>query len=208
MSTIVTSRERDIYETMWACVDAYGTNSPGAQHARLFLEMAEVPVSGDGVAANRPVVLDAGCGAGKGAVALRAAGFRPIMCDITNAGILTNADELAGIPFAEACLWRPLSPQLPFLLGGKADYAYCCDVLEHIPTGLAGLVVSRLLEVTRQAVFLSVGLASDEFGVFVGEPLHKTVESFVYWRDLLREVGELTAARDLIASGVYVVRPR
>jgi hypothetical protein len=90
---------------------------------------------------------------------------------------------------------------------GTFDYAYCCDVLEHIPTPFVMLVVSRLMAVTTRGVFLSVALQADQFGALVGEPLHLTVQSFTQWRDQLSTLGRLVEARDLMMTGVYYLEP-
>jgi len=68
------------------------------------------------------------------------------------------------------------------------------------------LVVSRLLAVARRGVFLTISTQPDACGVWVGKPLHQTVESFVWWRDQLRTMGQLTDARDLLTAGAYLVR--
>jgi hypothetical protein len=88
------------------------------------------------------------------------------------------------------------------------DWVYCCDVLEHVPPQFTMLAIDQMLRVARLGVFLSIALVPDQFGVWVGEALHQTVQPFVWWRDSLREVGEVVDARDLLIHGVYVVRPR
>jgi len=157
-------------------------------------------------------VLDAGCGAGKGAIALASAGFTVTLCDHTDAGL--TPDALAVGPFIQTNLWDDLSP-VAYLAGvargtepgAPFDYAYCCDVLEHIPTPFTMLVVSRLLAVASRGVFLSISLQADNCGALVGEPLHLTVQSFVQWRDQLATLGRLVEARDLMSTGVYYLEP-
>jgi hypothetical protein len=81
-------------------------------------------------------------------------------------------------------------------------------VLEHIPTPFTMLVASRLLEVARKGVFLSISLMPDQFGVWVGESLHKTVQTFPQWKAQLDTVGRLVEARDLLHCGLFWVEPR
>jgi SAM-dependent methyltransferase len=171
----------------------------------MFLEMTGLDRAT--VAETHPVVLDAGCGSGKGALALDAVGFDVRMCDLTPAGIVPAARHL---PFREASLWDDLRQQhaAGFVAGGRVDYVYCCDVLEHIPTAFTMLVIARLLEIARTGVFLSIALRPDEAGVWIGESLHKTVEPFVWWRDAIASLGTVREARDLIACGVFFVEPR
>ncbi len=70
------------------------------------------------------------------------------------------------------------------------------------------LVISRLLHVARRGVFLSIALVPDEFGVWVGQPLHQTVQGFTWWRDRLNTLGTIKECRDLLTAGVYYVEPK
>lgn len=186
------SQERETYGQVWG-IPNYGKHSPGEQFLPLFLDMA-APTKGQSV-------LDAGCGSGKGALALQAAGLLAEMCDLTAEGLCDEAQDLR---FYEACLWKPLLP--PFQRT-KFDWVYCCDVLEHIPPTFAMLVVHRLLEVARQGVFLSICTVPDNFGVWLGKPLHQTVQSYIAWRDQLNAVCHVVESRDLLTAGVYLVKP-
>ncbi len=192
--------ERETYEAMWG-FEQYASYAPGERYADAFLEMAgrKNPT--------RATVLDAGCGSGKGAIALQARGCDVRLCDLTDAGLVAEARDL---PFREACLWQPLRPQLGALLamGGSVDYVVCCDVLEHIPTPYTMLVIARLLEVARYGVFLSIALHPDELGAYVGKSLHQTVEGYTWWRDRLAELGTVRESRDLGGDGLYLVVPR
>ncbi len=189
--------EAALYTDVWAQVPAYRDNSPGEQLVSMFLEMADLP------SRHRWTALDAGCGTGRGAVALAQAGFDVTMCDLTSTGLETQA-----FPFVEACLWDDLRPKLPALFGGKFDVAYCCDVLEHIPQEFTMLVIRNLLSLVRHGVFFNISVKEDIYGVHVGQRLHQTVKPFTWWRDRLSELGEMVECRDLLVSGVYYVRPR
>ncbi len=216
-TTPLQTRERTIYEAMWA-IDTYARVAPGELYAPLFAEGA----------APGSTVLDAGCGSGKGALALVSRGYRVTLCDMTASGLITEARPLQ---FAEACLWNSLKPVAylakvwheascevtkpvkgaPPLVsrydGATFDWIYCTDTLEHLPTELTMLAVSRMLEVAKVGAFFSVTFTPDGCGKWLGEDLHKTVRPFKWWRDALREVGEVTDARDLLGAGVFVVRP-
>lgn len=190
----VREREKSTYEDAWG-LEAYGEFSPGEQLVSVFLDMM-----GPGESMKRSI-LDAGCGSGKGALALHKAGFSNITCcDITKGGLVPEA---LTFPFLEVCLWEDLRKQhIPFV-----DWTYCTDVLEHIPTQFTMLVVSQLLRVTRRGVFLSIGLTQDSFGVLVGKPLHQTVQSFIWWRENLSALGKVVEARDLLNSGLFLLQP-
>lgn len=204
--------ERQTYEEMWA-LESYAQNSPGERYAEVFTKVAEE------TAGRRGSVLDAGCGSGKGSLALARAGFQVMACDLTPDG---RVPEMAGvIPFQEACLWHDLS-SLAYMARAwygidmssgkvgaenmKFDHVYCTDVLEHLPTAFTMLVVARALQVVRYGVFVTVSTQPDRFGVWVGKHLHQTVQPFTWWRDALSEVGQLTEARDLGPNALFYVR--
>jgi 2-polyprenyl-3-methyl-5-hydroxy-6-metoxy-1,4-benzoquinol methylase len=188
MSQVI-RHERALYEHIWSSVAAYADHSPGERYVPLFLDMSRTTMRGS--------LLDAGCGSGKGALALEAAGFTVSCCDYTDAGLIHAARHL---PFTPVCLWHDLKRVVGF-----RDWVYCCDVLEHVPPPFTMLVISRLLEVARRGVFLSISTQPDQFGAWVGESLHKTVRSFVEWRDDLAAIGTVVEARDLLNAGIYLV---
>lgn len=194
MSILAT--ERATYEDVWSSVDGYAEHAPGEHWLPVFLDMVGKPKHGT-------TALDAGTGSGKGALALKAAGFDVTLCDVTDAGLVEDAKAL---PFVEACLWREIPKALPMRYA--YDYVYCTDVLEHIPPEFTMLVIDQLLQVAKRGVFLSISLVPDQFGVWVGKSLHQTVRPFVWWRDHLAELGEVIEARDCAMTGVYLVRPR
>ena len=187
--------ERETYATMWSGVADYATTAPGERYLPLFLQVA-----GD----RRGTVLDAGTGSGKGAVALAGAGFTPTLCDLTDEGLTEEAKQFR---FVNACLWNDLRAVAP-VFSRKWDWVYCTDVLEHIPPQFTMLVISRLLEVAKKGVFLTVSVEPDVFGLWIGRPLHQTVQPYEWWKASLTELGEVVDARDLLNAAMFVVRPR
>jgi SAM-dependent methyltransferase len=195
MSRIIAA-ERKTYEEMWG-IDAYATHSPGAQMLPLFLDMAGIPD-----AKRFPgTVLDAGCGAGKGALALAERGFAVTLCDITDAR-LPEVAAARTLRFHEQCLWHDLRPV------GTFDYVYCCDVLEHLPPQFTMLAIDQMLRVSRRGVFLSICLVPDSFGIWAGKALHQTVQPYIWWRDSLATLGTVVESRDLLNDAVFLVRAR
>lgn len=188
--------ERARYEDVWGALDAYGDDSPGEWYAPVFLEHVSAP----------GLVLDAGCGSGKGAVALARAGFEVVMTDLTADGLGDEARALmAGggpLRFREGCLWRPMRGQIGV---GAVDAVFCCDVLEHLPTQFTMLAVDQMLALARRGVFLSIALGRDSASEWIGEALHLTVQPFRWWLDSLRELGRVEDARDLMKTGLYWV---
>ncbi len=181
------AQERALYEGVWTGLGGYGTTSPGEQLADMFASLATTPGAS---------VLDAGCGSGKGAIALAARGYRPTLCDVTNAGLVEEAEKF---PFFGQCLWH--------YIGGSWDYVYCTDVLEHVQPQFTMLAVSNLLRCASRGLFLSVCNQQDAYGAYVGKPLHACVQPFTWWRDSLRELGRVTDARDLVGNSTFFVEP-
>lgn len=190
------TKERETYSSAWSSIDDYATYSPGEKYLPLFLQMiGDRPVRGG----DRGLVLDAGCGSGKGALALKAAGFHVHMCDLTNEGLVPEAREIG---FSEQVLWKPI--WTPY--NDPFDFAYCCDVLEHLPPQFTMLVVDRLLDATLNGqVFISVCNVQDISGVWIGKALHQTVQPFTWWRDSFRELANVVEARDLIDNSVFLL---
>jgi len=189
----ITEQERETYDIVWQ-FNEYRVRSPGARHLPAFLDMIQVPRE------RRGTVLDAGCGGGKGALALRDEGFKVTMCDLSVEGLDPETIE-SGLPFFQTCLWKPLKPTV-----GMFDWVYCADVIEHIPPTFAMLVVQRLLECALRGVFISTCFVEENHGVWIGKQLHQTVQGFVDWRDQLNEVGHVKEARDLGLWGLYLVK--
>jgi SAM-dependent methyltransferase len=195
MPTAVTARERDLYEEMWQH-DAYGESSPGVRAMPIFLDMVKEHLDIDVRMAS---VLDAGCGSGRGSIALADAGFYVTACDLVDARV----PEARNFRFVRANIWDRLYGHVGF-----HDLVFCADVLEHIPTEFVGLVLEQLLGTARKGVFLQIAFGPDQFGALVGRPLHQSVFPFAWWRDRLRELGAVVDARDLVGCGVFFVRPR
>ena len=191
----------DTYREMWG-VEAYQKFSPGFELVDLFEDMADPPVGS--------TILDAGCGAGKGALELERRGYQVAMCDLIADAVVPEARH---IPFRQVVLWQSLGGLYQSLVRNRKplalrfDYVYCCDVLEHVPPTFVMLSVQRLLTVARRGMFLAVSLKLDQLGIWVGTHLHQTVQPFTAWRDQLRELGQVEEARDLLNRAVFWVRP-
>jgi SAM-dependent methyltransferase len=188
---VITAREHALYTNVWGGIPNYRDVSPGVLALNPFLEMSNA-VTG--------TVFDAGCGSGAASLALAERGFSVLAGDITSAGIDFAAFAAADIQFTELCLWEPF--EIP-----RVNYVYCCDVMEHVPPEYSMLVVDRLLDTATTGAFFSISLVPDRFGVFVGKALHQHVQSFEWWRDHLNEMGHVIEARDLLATGLYWVKP-
>jgi len=180
----IRDHELDKYAQCWG-MEEYLTKSPGEVWSDLFGEIAS-PEAGQSA-------IDIGCGAGAGGKALSTKyGLNVTYLDFDNFANLK--------PFKAQPLWKPIiKPQ------GGFDFGYCCDVMEHIPEEFTMLCASNALQ-TCDHVFFSISFLPDHFGQFIGEPLHLTVKPFVWWRDRLREIGDVMEARDFIVEGIFYVR--
>jgi len=189
--TSITHTEREDYSTLWQSVPDYGTNSPAEMFLPAFFDMTGAKAGA--------TVLDAGCGSGKGGVALSASGFDVTLFDLTDDGLTEQARAL---PFLQGSVWHEAPSWRQY------DYVLCCDVMEHLPTPFTMLAAHHLLSASLHGVFFSISLVQDSYGMWLGRHLHQTVQSFVWWRDHLSELGHVKECRDLHNVGLYWVTPR
>ncbi len=168
---MIREQEREKYADVWQ-IPQYHDFSHGEFHSEMFMEITG--------ATPGESVIDFGCGTGKGGKALKKRGLKPTYLDLVRVGNLR--------PFREQSLWQPIH--------GLWDYGLCCDVLEHLPCEFTMLAVSNMLKAVG-GLFLSICFEDESFSEMVGKPLHLTVRPFTWWRDNLREIGELVEARDL-----------
>lgn len=180
---MISTAERAKYEKAWA-IPAYRNESPGAKLVDVFFDIVK-PLPGS-------TVVDFGAGAGAASRLLKDRGLKVLAVDLT-----ASAWEHDDIPLSECAIWD-------FATLEDTDHGFCCDVMEHIPTAFTALTVDRILGDTGSA-FFSVSFVPDNFGDWLGEPLHLTVQSFVWWRDLFAELGDVRVARDLIGEGIFHV---
>lgn len=183
---IITEREKAKYQRAWN-IENYSVNSPGADWVQLFISMARPRYNAR--------IYDIGAGNGAGSRALKDTGFDVRAFDLT-------ADDWPheDISIDTGTVWRDLSGWGY----GDFEYAYCCDVMEHIPTQFVALSISEILNVCQKA-FFTVCFKKDIHGDAIRDRLHLTVESFSWWRDTFREIGTVYEARDLIGDGGFLV---
>lgn len=152
---------------MWSH-PAYRVVAPGAWAVPTFLEVAN-PKPGE-------TVRDLGCGTGRAGLGLKAVGL-----DVTQYDFAENCrDQGNDLPFVLHDLTHPVK-------GLPADYAYCCDVLEHIPTEDVVKVLTHVVRAGRRA-FLQISCTEDHMGALIGEPLHLTVKPYAWWLEQLESI--------------------
>lgn len=184
----IVETEQAKYDQVWD-IPGYGKKySPGIKYLRLFKDLAQPK--------NDERVIDIGCGDGRAMQQLSdACGIAPFGIDIS------SVIDQCSFSHVQCSVWRSWG-EFDFMI---FDYAYCCDVMEHLPTEWVAMSLHRIAHRCRFG-FFSICLVPDGYGKKIGQTLHLTVRPFEWWRDLLREFGELIDARDLGANGVYYVR--
>lgn len=154
--------ERSKYERIWA-LPSYRVNSPGrniAPHAVNVLQ----PATGSSI-------MDYGCGEAKAVDFFNLRGLKASGCDL----VPLRADV------HEVCLWD-IPETVPVY-----DYAFCADVMEHIPPRLVEAVLNNIRFRTRIAGYFQIATAPDVHGDKIGETLHLTVENRDWWAERLRQ---------------------
>lgn len=158
--------EREKYQLMWH-LDAYRNYSPGEMQADYFMTM----IKPDGR------IIDFGCGTGRAGVKFVNAGFDVLLVDFTDN---CRDHEAIAIPFLQGDITKGIQV--------KGKYGYCTDVLEHIPTKDVAKTIDNIMESIEEA-FLQISTVDDVMGELIGEPLHLTVKSHSWWKELIEDLG-------------------
>lgn len=146
--------ERRKYEKMWNLPE-YQRWSPGKEIAPRALEVLK-PEPGS-------VIADFGCGAGQAVKYFEKQGFEAY-----------GIDHVPMYGKAKiACLW-----DLPSM---SADYGFCADVMEHIPTHRVEDVLRGIRRTIKKSVFFQIATRPDTMGSLIGEKLHMTVQPMPWW---------------------------
>lgn len=157
-------REREKYEQVWQH-RAYRNVAPGERYTSLAVLS---------LAAKRwDTFIDFGCGTGRAAQRLQNMGYK-----VTGIDFASNCrDAGTDFPFVCACLWN-----LPDI---KAQFGFCTDVMEHIPTEKVEEVLAQIAARCNAAYF-NIATTDDDMGMLIGRTLHMTVMNASEWEKLLR----------------------
>lgn len=160
--------EQQKYERMWR-FDQYRGDHVTAHAQEAIALMGMQP--GDSI-------VDFGAGAGYASAYLQDAGLRVLAVDIASNAM---SNEIASrVPYLIGNLW-----EMPVDI--IADWGFCCDVMEHIPTAHVHDVLAFIARSTRRSAFLSISLRADGCGRLIGQPLHLTVRPIDWWIRTLRK---------------------
>lgn len=111
--------------------------------------------------------------------------FRDKGLDVLAIDFAPNAPE-TDVPFVEACLWD-LPDSLP-----RADWGFCTDVMEHIPSEKVGDVLANIRMLTKRGAYFRIATRPDKMGPkLLGKPLHMTVHTGEWWRRKVEEYWQL-----------------
>lgn len=182
--------ERKKYHTIWA-EPAYHEMSPGLEFVDLFAEVCK-PKSGD-------TLVDVGCGSGLAGWEFAERGLIVTYVDLVD--VVMPGRVVPPHKFIKS----PIFGDWPLANKYGWDFAYCTDVLEHIPMEWTMLSAERVIRACGTA-FFTIAHEPDSCGVLIGETLHLTVQPFAWWRDRLALLGNLVEARDLCARGLFIVK--
>lgn len=150
--------ERAKYDAVWQDA-AYHRYSPGAASAGHAMQLLDC-LPGHSV-------IDWGCGAGAAMRLLERAGLQ-----VTGVELSAVAASHAGGGVVVGDL---ATVSLPV-----AEWAYCCDVLEHLPPDRVEAALANIARHTLLGGYLRVCHARDDRG---GAALHLTVEPTAWWSD-------------------------
>lgn len=162
--------EQAKYERLWGEFAGYRKVAPGELYADHFLSIAKPTPD--------QVVYDFGCGTGRGAAKIAE------YCRVVGFDFAENCRDAqveGKFEFRQHDLTRPID--LPM-----ADYGFCTDVLEHIPTDDVPAVLQNILDAAKR-VYLNISTVEDHFGAKIGEPLHLTVQPLAWWKCQLEPLG-------------------
>lgn len=196
VSHSVFEAEQAKYRKIWADPD-YRVVSFGEQMVGPFLSMTG---AGPGTS-----IVDVGCGTGRAAKKFNDLLMNVAAVDATREALDADVSQIVDerqIRFVESCLWHNWQGQV-----GDVGYAYCCDVMEHIPTEFTMLVAAMCIAMSGRA-FFHINFDQDVFGDRIGQRLHLTIQPFTWWRDRLAELGRLIDARDMLGRGIFLVEGR
>lgn len=175
--------EREKYQRMWS-IPGYRDVAPGEDAAATFLEVVK-PNS---------LVIDFGSGTGRGALAISKAGVPVWMVDFASN---CRDPNVMHIPFLEHDLTEPLSL--------RAEFGYCTDVMEHIPTHQVDAVIRNIMG-SATTVFFQIATVPDAFGAVINQRLHLTVENHDWWRMVFGLLGyRVTWDQDIGTQSQFVV---
>ena len=175
--------EKEKYEAMWG-FDQYREASPGEGAAADFVKLAGITDASS--------VLDFGCGTGRGGAKIH---------EMT--GAIVNLVDFADNALDPDIELDFISADLSKSMRLSADFGFCCDVLEHIPTHQSGDVIKNIMECVDHC-FFQISTVHDNMGVLIGQPLHLSVFPHDWWVDKFQGYAIDWSHQTANASSFYI----
>lgn len=168
-------KEKSKYHLLWS-TNAYRAISPGEHLVERFNDL--IPA--------RSTVIDFGCGTGRAGVALHKKGHKVTLLDFAE-----NCRDAAALslPFFECDLTTPIS--------AKADYGFCTDVMEHIPSEDVNTVIKNIMKACAKGVFFQISTVPDVGGKLIGQQLHLSVRPHGWWRSKFERMGYFVSWQEM-----------
>lgn len=160
-------REREKYQEIWSR-ENYAGFAPGEHFVDLVIEVFGIQPGDE--------LIDYGCGSGKAATMFERRDIKTTGIDFAMNCVQPGANFST---FLVACLW-----DLPDV---QSDWAYCTDVMEHIPSEKVNDVLRGIADRTRKGAFFNIATRDDVMGGMIGKRLHMTVITAQAWLDLLSQ---------------------
>jgi SAM-dependent methyltransferase len=159
--------ELEKYAKTWA-VEQYRKISPGLNVApEAFTVLRDIGLK------RRDTLTDYGCGTGRAGKFFMKEGLWVCGIDICPGALEEQLDK-----FIPGALWD-LPPETP-----TTDWAFCVDVLEHLPEETLATTIKGIVGHTRKGGFFQVAHFPSEFQ---GQQLHLTIKPNAWWVEFLKD---------------------
>jgi len=160
-------KERKKYEQMWE-LKAYRASQTNVPQVSIFIDIGGIPAGS--------TVADIGCGPGYASLRFHEYGMKVVALDIAANALTDEARRV--VDFHCGSVW-----EIPE--GVSADYGFCTDMMEHIPTEKVDQTLTSIRKMVANCVYFEISLRHDKSGAAIGEVLHMTVQSTAWWTDAM-----------------------
>ena len=187
---MIEQEEEFKYQKMWE-KKCYRKISPGSEVQEIFFSYFEGEIlPGDSV-------IDYGTGTGLTAPAFLNKGLDVFLIDIAPNSLNDEIKNLLtlckdNLHFFQAPLWI-LTEEVK-----GVDWAYCCDVLEHIPKEKLDISLSNIAKRTKKGGFFQIFLTEETFGDLIEENLHPSIHNHDWWTEKLSTYFPIYATLSII----------